>query len=82
MISPGGRCWPAGVLGMIVLVAIGEWACPVRCGNPLGGLLGLAGHRTGRGLEAAGADVLCFGDSQMKQGVMPRVIEARSGLRA
>ena len=31
--------------------------------------------------EAPGCDVLCFGDSLVKYGVLPRVIEARSGLK-
>ena len=31
---------------------------------------------------ARGADVLCFGDSLVKYGVLPKVIEARTGLRA
>jgi hypothetical protein len=32
--------------------------------------------------EAPGSDVLCFGDSLIKYGVLPKVIEARTGLRA
>jgi hypothetical protein len=32
--------------------------------------------------KAIDADVLCFGDSLIKYGVMPKVIEARSGLKA
>jgi len=31
--------------------------------------------------SAPGAEVLCFGDSLVKYGVLPRVIEARSGLK-
>jgi hypothetical protein len=32
--------------------------------------------------KAPGSDVLCFGDSLIKYGVLPKVIEARTGLRA
>jgi len=32
--------------------------------------------------RAAGSDVLCFGDSLVKYGVLPRVIEAKTGLKA
>ena len=32
--------------------------------------------------KSPGCDVLCFGDSLVKYGVMPRVIEARTGLKS
>ena len=32
--------------------------------------------------KAPGSDVLCFGDSLVKYGVLPKVIQARTGLRA
>ncbi len=74
---------PFGLLGMLPLVLAVE--------------LMIGGHRldfttvwaddwrrtaeaTGR--EARGRDILCFGDSLVKYGVLPRVIEARSGLKA
>ena len=31
--------------------------------------------------QAPGSDILCFGDSLVKYGVLPRVIEAKSGLK-
>ncbi len=83
---PFGRRWrrlPGGVLGMLALVALVESS--------------LSGHRldlvgpaaedwrsAARAAETrtAGRDVLCFGDSLVKYGVLPRVIEARSGLKS
>jgi len=74
---------PHGLVGMLALVAAVE--------------LAVAGHRLDfttvwaddwrRTAEAAtrharGRDVLCFGDSLVKFGVLPRVIEARAGLKA
>ncbi len=74
---------PRGLLGMLALVAAVE--------------LTIAGRRLDfttvwaddwrRAAEAAtrqapGRDVLCFGDSLIKYGVLPRVIEARAGVRA
>ncbi len=79
---PGSRA-PRGLLGMLALVAAVE--------------LGVAGHRAdfatpwaedwrfaarAAGRRAPGSDVLCFGDSLVKFGVLPRVIEARAGLKA
>jgi hypothetical protein len=37
--------------------------------------------RSGAAKNARGRDVLCFGDSMMKNAVMPRVVGARCGLR-
>ena len=74
---------PAGLLGMLVLVALAEAT--------------LAGHRAdlarpvaedwrfaawAAAREAPGRDVLCFGDSLVKYGVLPRVVQARAGLKA
>ncbi len=74
---------PVGLLGMLALVAAVE--------------AGIAGLRADlvsplaedwrSAAEAArskapGADVLCFGDSLVKYGVLPRVIQQRTGLRA
>jgi len=73
---------PRGLLGMVALVVLVElaiggrrmdfttvWADDWR----------RAGEAATR--QARGRDVLCFGDSLVKFGILPRVIEARSGLR-
>ncbi len=77
------RRFPRGLLGMIALVALAEatiaarhldfttvWADDWR-------LAARAAREKTRG-----RDVLCFGDSLVKYGVMPRVIEARTGLKS
>ncbi len=74
---------PLGLLGMLALVAAVEltiqgrrldfttvWADDWR----------RTAEATAR--EARGRDVLCFGDSLVKYGVLPRVIEAKTGLRS
>jgi hypothetical protein len=74
---------PAGLLGMLALVAAVEstisarrldfttiWADDWRCAT------GAATR------QAKGCDVLCFGDSLVKFGVLPKVIEAKTGLKS
>jgi hypothetical protein len=74
---------PVGLLGMLVLVSVVEttisarrldfttvWADDWRCAA------GAASH------HVKGRDVLCFGDSLVKIGVYPKVIEARTGLKS
>ncbi len=80
--EPGGRRprrLPWGFLGLIVLVGLIE-AFVSRRGvdfkTPEGWDWSLAGRRDPR------CDILCFGDSLVKFGVMPRVIEGRTGRRA
>lgn len=73
---------PRGLLGMLVLVVVVEtiisgyrvdlaptWAEDWR-------FSAWAAER-----QAPGTDFLCFGDSLIKYGVLPRVIEAKSGLK-
>ena len=74
---------PAGLLGMLALVLAGELYVAHRPGDFLlyeGGEWGGSG-RSARG-RAVGCDVLCFGDSQVKLGMQPRVLEALLGRRA
>jgi hypothetical protein len=74
---------PAGLLGMLALVAAIEltisarrldfttiWADDWRCAT------GAATR------QVKGRDVLCFGDSLVKFGVLPKVIEAKTGLKS
>lgn len=75
---------PWGLLGMFALLALGDWVFARREIDVLlpeqwdwrrGGVVA-------RSREVVGAGVLCFGDSLMKAGVLPTVIEARTGLPA
>lgn len=74
---------PVGLLGMLALVAVVEAS--------------VAGHRadlappwaedwrfstSAAERKAAGSEVLCFGDSLVKYGVLPRVIEAKTGWKS
>jgi hypothetical protein len=72
--------WPLGFLGMLVAVTLAEiwvdeharqWAHTIV----------LDWSETGWAASrvAAGCDLLCFGDSLVKFGVLPRVIEERTG---
>lgn len=77
-----GRRLPAAPLGMIVLVAAIE-LCLGRSrqfGDDKSASWSHAGDASRR--DAAGCDVLCFGDSMVKLGVLPRVLESRLGGRA
>ena len=71
---------PWGLLGMAILVA-GVESFVARHGDFVN--LAAAEHRfaAGASREARRHEVLAFGDSQVKDGVVPRVVEARSGLR-
>jgi len=75
--------WPTGPLGMLVLVAVIEL---ILAGRHLDFTTVTATdwRRTGEAAstKALGRDVLCFGDSLVKFGVLPRVIEAKTGLKA
>jgi len=71
---------PWGLLGMIALVIAAEGAVTRHADavtRPEGWDWWLSG-RAARG-EAAGSKVLCFGDSLVKYGLQPRVLEARLG---
>ena len=73
---------PWGLVGMLALIALSEWAFTRVEMDVL-----LPEHwdwrNTGRAARsAAKADVLCFGDSLMKFSVLPTVVEARTGRTA
>src|SRR6185437_535102 len=74
------RRWPAGVLGMAaIVVAVESFVAADRArfteASALAWPLGVEATRG----EAVGARVLCFGDSLVKSGIVPEVIEARLG---
>ena len=82
--SGGGR-WPAGFLGALALILLLDRAVarlPVRSEH--GSRLASSWESANRSASGpdAGAEVLCFGDSLIKLGVVPRVLEARLGLSA
>ncbi|CAN5609961.1 hypothetical protein BH23PLA1_BH23PLA1_06760 [soil metagenome] len=68
---------PVGLLGMIALVASAE-SCLARRPIESATKMSLAWRRSGEAArtDAIGADILCFGDSLMKLGVQPHVLEA------
>ncbi len=69
----------AGMIGLVVLVEGFLAHHPDRFGLPSWGDWSSAAHAARD--EAIGAEVLLFGDSQVKLGVQPRVMEARLGGR-
>ncbi len=75
--------WPAGLLGMLALVLPVE-AGLTRVELGLGPLAaadwGL--NRTAAAREGVAAEILCFGDSLIKCGVVPAVLEARLDMTA
>ncbi len=75
--------WPKGVLGMLVLVAIIEGYINGRTVE-----LTETSHsgwsiaaREALSTEVRASKLLCFGDSLVKHGVLPSVVESRSGSR-
>ena len=83
MERPARRRAPAGALGALLLVALVELAigsCPVRFANSASLSWRLS---FGRAVDpATSCEVACLGDSLVKIGVLPRVIEAATGLRS
>ncbi len=74
---------PSGLLGMVFLVVLIEAAFSSRRAEfvtPWADDWRLTSEAARS--KATTADVLCFGDSLVKYGVMPKVVEARSGLKA
>jgi hypothetical protein len=74
---------PSGLLGMLALVLVVE-ASIAGLRDDLIRPLGESWRFASKAAEtqATGCDVLCFGDSLVKYGVLPKEIEARTGLRA
>ncbi len=73
------RRWPAGFAGLLGIVLLVECAIAL-VGRDLGLLMTADWRRTPRdasGRTAAGAEILCFGDSLIKTGIVPAAIEAR-----
>ena len=83
MVARGRFAWPTGLLGMLVIVAAVE-PIVARHACRWAHTIVLDWRATGRsvGREAPGCDVLCFGSSMSKFGVLPKVIKARTGRRA
>lgn len=74
---------PRGLIGAVVLIAAVEFQLGRADLHLLD--LGAANHRFPATVlqeaEASGAEILCFGDSLVKQGVVPRVLEQQLGKR-
>ena len=81
--TPAPGVWPRGLVGMLVLVAAVEVAVAAHALDftrfPIDDW---RVHGRAARASAPGCDWLCFGDSLMKFGVVPRVLEARLGGRA
>lgn len=71
---------PWGFLGMLALVALGEWSFTRHEMDVLAPWHWDWRH-TGKAArtQAPKAEILCFGDSLVKFGVLPAVVEARTG---
>ena len=76
------RRWPSGLIGMLALVAAVEWSVSrneIKFTTIATSAWTLSGqHLT----KAAHSSVVCFGDSLVKDGVIPPVLEDRHGLTA
>jgi hypothetical protein len=74
---------PCGLLGMLALIACVEWAASRHAVDvtPWGAWAWRLSGEAAWG-RAASCEVLCLGDSLVKMGVLPRVIEARTGISA
>ena len=85
--SEGGRRaaggLPAGLLGMLALVAAVETTVATRGARFVESVL-FASHFSARAVreKAPGCEVLCLGDSLVKHGLAPRVIGEVTGRRA
>jgi hypothetical protein len=83
MNAPGGTprreiAW--GLLGMVALVSAIELR-EFRDNDAFVGQVAASWRYTGRvvGKKSRGKGILCFGDSMLKNGVLPRVVAARTG---
>jgi hypothetical protein len=73
------RPWPTALIGALVLIASIEFGL-ARAGRMNGSLTAADWRRVGpaaSGRAATGAEVLCFGDSQVKTGIAAVALEAR-----
>ena len=81
--GPGRVRIPLGLLGAVALVVAVEASIAHEKMGSLGGSQwSCEDTLAGAGSAAQGSRVLCFGDSLIKQGLAPTVVEARSGLPA
>jgi hypothetical protein len=77
--------YPFGLFGMVALIAGAEsvHAPRVRTVDPVGRVeLSWSESAAAADGPQARADVLCLGDSLIKLGILPRVLEARTGVSA
>ena len=78
----GRRAVPRGFLGMLVLVALGEWLI-ARVEPAINGFEPWDWRQTGRAATASAdvqrAAVLCLGDSLVKLGIQPKVLASGLG---
>lgn len=73
---------PSGMLGAVVLIVLVNLVLgKLRWDNPPRSRLSASWQWANRAAEGpeAGAEVLCFGDSLIKLGIVPRVLEERLG---
>lgn len=73
---------PSGMLGAVVLILLVDVVLGrIRWENPPRSRLSASWRWANRAAEGpeAGAEVLCFGDSLIKLGIVPRVLEERLG---
>jgi hypothetical protein len=75
---------PWGLIGAIALIALGERYIARHERESFTTNVAASWKQAGRAAqhEALSCDVLCFGDSMIKFGIAPRVIEERTGLSA
>ncbi len=75
-----GCCWPAGLLGTIAIVVAIESSVAARwmAFTESSGLAWPLSVAATEG-DARGARILCFGDSLVKHGILPAVLEGRLG---
>jgi hypothetical protein len=74
--------WPFGLLGMLALVAIAEWtiARGSRFKTDKAASWAYAAHEVRR--QSKHAEVVFLGDSMVKFGLLPRIVESHTGWRA
>jgi hypothetical protein len=81
-----GKCpCPLGLIGMFGMIAAAQCVFGLRCDvRDPGGRVELSWRTAVGGAQGpdVSADVLCFGDSRIKLGILPRVLHNRLGVSA